>query len=468
MDTMRTRFIIAVTERLSAAADSTAKVELIEELSDNLYSRWQDLTAAGVAEEEAYRQALEDLGSVEELLAYLDSLGPEGELPRRDGGVRDFTSELLHGVEEVVRETVSQTMDAVDQAGEIVRRVADKIKEKYPDGFKGRVYVQVDGDKDGQTTAEAPGEPGEPEEGESREGRGWSFSMGYNRDRGGFYCESGRVRRVTGTAFPSQDIRGVDVQVVNGDISVHLSDDDGGDVVLAGDVDRLEVRMSDDGILSIRQGSTASSSFFSLRGLTAADVELTLPRRTWELLQLTTVNGDVDIDDGLDAGRLSIKTASGDVSFRQLNCDELAFKSASGDLDGQGVAGTVWAEAASGDVELNGAFGAVRAVTASGDIDICGSARELRLSSASGDVELETSLQPEAMEVSSKSGDCEIAMPGTEGFTLRFSSVSGELDAGFPLVGPMGARSGEAVYMDGGTRTYHVSSISGDITLRQL
>ena len=258
------------------------------------------------------------------------------------------------------------------------------------------------------------------------------------------------------------------MQVVNGDISVHLSDDDGGDVVLAGDVDRLEVRMSDDGILSIRQGSTASSSFFSLRGLTAADVELTLPRRTWELLQLTTVNGDVDIDDGLDAGRLSIKTASGDVSFRQLNCDELAFKSASGDLDGQGVAGTVWAEAASGDVELNGAFGAVRAVTASGDIDICGSARELRLSSASGDVELETSLQPEAMEVSSKSGDCEIAMPGTEGFTLRFSSVSGELDAGFPLVGPMGARSGEAVYMDGGTRTYHVSSISGDITLRQL
>ena len=155
MDTMRTRFIIAVTERLSAAADSTAKVELIEELSDNLYSRWQDLTAAGVAEEEAYRQALEDLGSVEELLAYLDSLGPEGELPRRDGGVRDFTSELLHGVEEVVRETVSQTMDAVDQAGEIVRRVADKIKEKYPDGFKGRVYVQVDGDKDGQTPAEA-------------------------------------------------------------------------------------------------------------------------------------------------------------------------------------------------------------------------------------------------------------------------------------------------------------------------
>lgn len=463
MDTMRTRFIIAVTERLSGAADSTAKVELIEELSDNLYSRWQDLTAAGVPEEEAYRQAMEDLGSVEELLAYLDSLGPEGELPRRER--RDFAGDLLRGVEEVVRETVSQTRDAVDQAAEIVRDVADKIKEKYPDGFKGKVYVHVDGDES------APDRSGEPEasgEDGKDSSKGWSFSVGYNRDRGGFYCESGRVHRVSGTSFPSGDIRGIDVQVVNGDVTIHLDDDPDADVVLDGDVDRLEVRMSDDGLLSIRQGSTASSSFFFLRGLAAADVELTLPRRTWELVQLSTVNGDVDIDEGLEAGRLSVKTASGDVSFQQLNCDELAFKSASGDLDGQGVAGGVWAETASGDVELNGAFGSVRAITASGDIDICGSVREVRLSSASGDVELETSLQPEALEVSSKSGDCEIAMPGTEGFTLRFSTVSGELDAGFPLVGPIGARSGEAVYMDGGARTYQISSVSGDITLRQL
>ena len=44
MERIRTKFIIAVTQRLAAAADSTAKVELIEELSDNLYSRWQDLT----------------------------------------------------------------------------------------------------------------------------------------------------------------------------------------------------------------------------------------------------------------------------------------------------------------------------------------------------------------------------------------------------------------------------------------
>ena len=84
MENMRTRFIIAVTGRLSAAADSTAKVELIEELSENLYSRWQDLVNQGMDGNQAYDKAMEDLGSVEELLAYLDSLGPEGELPRQE------------------------------------------------------------------------------------------------------------------------------------------------------------------------------------------------------------------------------------------------------------------------------------------------------------------------------------------------------------------------------------------------
>ena len=129
MDNMRTRFVIAVTGRLASAADTAAKVDLIEELSENLYSRWQDLTAQGFDENEAFDKALEDLGNVDELLAYLDSLGPEGELPRQEGGCRDFTSELLHGVEGIVRETVSQTKDAVDQAAVIVRNVADKIKE---------------------------------------------------------------------------------------------------------------------------------------------------------------------------------------------------------------------------------------------------------------------------------------------------------------------------------------------------
>ena len=474
MERMKTRFIIAVTDRLASAAESAAKIELIEELSDNLYSRWQDLISTGAEGEEAYRQALDELGDVDELLAYLASLGPEGELPKRD--FRDFTSELLHGVEGIVRETVNQTRDAVDQAAEIVRNVSDRIRERYPEGFKGRVYVHFDGDDASEEPAcsvdvepERTEEAEQPKEERSRE---WSFAVGYNKDRGGFYCESSHktpAQRVTDTSFPSRDLKGVDIQLINGDVTISLEDDPEADIRIDGDVDRLDVRVnSETGVLSIRQENTASSSFFFRRGLVSADLELTLPRRCWEFLQVATTNGDVELEDGLEVRKCSIKTASGDASLGETSCTEFSFKSASGDLEAGLTAGSVQVESSSGDITLAGEIGSFRAATASGDIEMNGSVREVRCTSASGDVSVETETVPEQMEISSKSGDCEVTMPGGQGFTLQFSTVSGDLDTDFELVGPVGARSGEALYLDGGGRVFHITSVSGDISLQQM
>jgi hypothetical protein len=460
---MRTRFVIAVTNRLSAAAESDAKVELIEELSENLYSRWQDLVAGGLSESEAFDKAMEDLGNVDELLAYLDSLGPDGELPRNSG--RDFAGDLLKGVEDVVRETVNQTRDAMDQAKNILKDVEQKLREKYPEGFKGKVYVRFD--DDGEAKPEDPEAPEEPEAPEAGQEKGWSFSVGYNKNRGGFFCENSRVRRVEGPSFPPQELKGIDVQV-NGDVDILLNDDPEADVVLDGDVENLETRVSDDGVLSIRQGSTATSSFFFLRGLASADVKLTLPRRFWDFIQISTGSGDVDVDMGLEVGQLSIKTASGDAQVNGVEFQELIFKSASGDLDTEDLSGRiVHAESASGDVQLTGHFDTLRVNTASGDISLEGGARELRCCTASGDIDVNADQAPEDLIASSKSGDCEVAMPGGVGFTLQFSTVSGDLDSDFELVGPIGSRSGEAIYLDGGGRTFHISSVSGDISLRQ-
>lgn len=52
----------------------------------------------------------------DELLEYLHSLGPDGELPRQQGtGFGKNIDDILHSVEDIVRETISQTKDAVDQ-----------------------------------------------------------------------------------------------------------------------------------------------------------------------------------------------------------------------------------------------------------------------------------------------------------------------------------------------------------------
>ena len=449
MDRIKTRLIIAVTNRLSAAEDTNAKADLIEELSENLYQRYLDLIGSGVSEEDAYQQALDDLGDVDELLEYLRSLGPDGELPRQEDTGRDYFGDLIKAAEDVVRETISQTKDAVGQAKVIVRDVTEKLREKYPNGFEGNVHVHFVKDDDGH--GEHPQGVGQEaqERVEDRETRDWSFAVGYSKDRGGFFFEKGQSRPVEGTALPSEQVKAVDIKLGNGDVDIRLCDDPQGDITLEGDTDQLELRLSENGVLSIRPGKTATSSFFFVRGLAAADIQLTLPRRYWELIQVSTTHGDVTVDDGLEAGRLAVRTVSGDLTLDRALCGEVLYRSVSGSLKALDMAGGVQGE------------------TMSGDLEVSGSVQSAKLATASGDIALDSTAVPQSMDLRSKSGDCEAVFPGGQGFTLQFEAISGDLDSDFPLVGPMGQRSGEAVYLDGGQRTYRLASVSGDLTLRQ-
>ena len=133
-----------------------------------------------------------------------------------------------------------------------------------------------------------------------------------------------------------------------------------------------------------------------------------------------------------------------------------------------GNTGSIQVETSSGDISLSGNFGEIRSSSASGDIEVSGGVQRMHGSSASGDVDLHSEILPQELELSSKSGDCGVHLPGGEGFTLQFSTVSGELQTDFELVGPVGARSGEAIYLDGGGRTFHITSISGDLELYQF
>ena len=470
MDRMKTKFIIAVTTRLAAAEDSNAKTDLIEELSENLYQRYLDLVASGMAEDAAYASALEDLGDVDELLAYLRGLGPDGELPHQEASQgRDYFNEFLRGAEEVVRETISQTKEAVDQAKVIFRDVAEKLREKYPNGFDGSIHVHFD-DNDDDHGEHPAGEDHEDEddedEGRQNSGRDWVVSAGYSKERG-FFCERGQSQPVSGTVFPSQDIKGVDVKLCNGDVAIHLLDDPQADLTLDGDTDQLELRLSNEGILSIRQGRTASASFFFTRGLASADVKLYLPRRLWAFLQISSVNGDVHIDSGLEAEQLTVKTASGDLEGENLCCRQMLFKSASGDLRADGNWEKLCTETLSGDIDLSGQAVQLQAGTASGDIQFSGTVQNVQADSASGDLILECTTLPERAQLQSKSGDVELSVPDGAGFSLQYSVVSGDMESEFPLVGAVGGKSGSAVYLDGSGSTFHLSSVSGDIALRK-
>lgn len=545
MEDIKRRFIDAVAAKLSAAPRSTAKEELVEELSDNLYRRFLDMTSAGLDEEAAFRRSMEDLGDVDELLSYLgtDSGGnpaigqgytqtrtttqsgktvftnvknseESAEDPPRGGQDAQYDRQppqsdldaILSGVSEVCNTAIDQAKVALRQAKDAIQRRTTVQRDS------GRVRVHFNTHPNGSAPADPPSPPEPSAEAAPSDGSGWEFEaelntgegrffagggprerkdvvygFGYDKTRGGFFTQWGDHQDGTDAAHGPhfcgedgsrmehqedgsysvtalRDLRGIEVFTAAGDVTVHVSEAPDAGVIIDGDVNELDVTCSADGVLTIREGRTASSSFFSRRGFCSADVELFLPRRHWETLSITTASGDVDIDrDGLEAGRLSVKTASGDLKVRLRACGQLCFKSASGDLDLEGACSGLRAETMSGDINLRGQVEEAVLNSASGDIELEGLVGRFLGSTMSGDVSVITSQLPQAMEISSKSGDCEARLPDAGPFLLRFKTVSGEADFAFPF--QYDGRT--AIYGDGSGPAYSMTTVSGDVSVER-
>ena len=518
MEMMKMRFVNAVAAKLTAAPGSTAKAELIEELSDNLYRRFLDMTGAGMPEEEAFQRAMDDLGDVDELLSYLRAeenlTGPGGapgageeraqagsQTGERDGD--SFQSDLdaiLANVNEICRVAIGQAKDAVRQAKDKVRRRTTVQRDK------GRVEVHFNTGPDEQPPEPPKGWEFEAEL-DSGEGRFFAgagpkkhkdviYGFGYDKAKGGFFAqwgewkgeedgEAGRGPHFTGedsflesqdggsySVTALKDLRGLEVYTTSGDVTIHVSEAPDAGVIIDGDVDDLDVTCSADGVLTIREGRTASSSFFSRRGFFSADVELYIPRRHWELIAVHTTSGDVDIDrNGLDVDQLTVTTTSGDLSARLRACSRLLFKSASGDLDLSGACAGIKAETASGDITLRGRAEDAELRSASGDIELEGLVSRFRGSTMSGDVRLETSRLPQVMEMSSKSGDLEARIPDSGPFSVQCRTVSGDISSDFFEGRVSNTRSFSFSYSpDGaadGAPAYRMETVSGSVSLER-
>ena len=570
MENMKAKLTDAVAARLSAAPRSADKDELIEELSDNLYRRFLDMTGAGMDEEAAFNRAMDDLGDVDELLAYLGVKpdpdvniaiepdgrritisGADGDTPAvinnpGDGepvtintedagqeesrpqdapaddqsqGWRDEHGDvhydysdgsipqsdldaIMANVAEICKAAMGQVKDAVKQATESVKR-----RSTYRSNGKHHEF-RFDASPTPPTPPTPPIPPTPPEqpkgwefeaELDSDEGRFFAgagpkqrrdiiYGFGYDKAKGGFFAQWGEYKGEykggasrSGPSFTGEgafiehqdgdsysvtalkDLRGIQVMTSAGDVVIHVDQAPDEGVIIDGDVNDLDVTCSADGILTIREGRTASSSFFSRRGIGSADVELFLPCRLWESIEVSTASGDVSIEDGLEIEHLAVTTASGDLECELKSCSLLHFKSASGDLHLMGDCMDLRTETMSGDVHLEGQVDRAELKSASGDILLDGSVGLIRAASMSGDVEMETAIMPQAMDLSSKSGDCRARIPDAAPFTLRFKTVSGDVDLDFPF-----QYNGKlAVYGDGSGPTYSITSVSGDVTVQR-
>ena len=511
MNEIKRRLTQAVTESLSAAPDSAAKAELIEELAENLYARYQDMTAGGMDEEDAFRTALDNLGDTDELVDYLNSLAPDEPLPGSENGrfhtrtrvVHDGETvldldELLNNVEELVR-------GAVDKARSVTRDAVNRIKWDS-DNVRVDVTVDSDGRCADQDENAADAEDREADRDDV------IYGIGYDRSKGGWFAQWGKRKyphfqgenawmesESDGTYTVNGSIRAIDVEV-GGDITVRIDgsaeqlEENGTDetleltrsqggrltdlhigsgadaIKISGDLDELEI-LSENGVLTIRQGRTASGGFLFRRGLYSADVELVLPSKVLESIRLSSVDGDMELTGATGVSSVNISTVSGDVRGELPGCDKLKLHSVSGDVRWHGDAQEAKLESVSGDIRGEGAFDILSASTMSGDIELLGACRvnHVRCSSMSGDIDLESGTLPQAMELSSKSGDITVSLPDQGPFSIQYKTTSGAFTSDF-FEGYMGGKHSTFRYGPDNAEgpAYRMSTISGDLRLEKL
>lgn len=424
MNRIETKIIIMITNRLSSAKDSDAKTEMIEELSENLYQRYLELIADNIPEDEALNKAMESLGDVEELLAFLKEAEAEvqsepsvseKETSQENAHSSSMKGDLESGIEEIVNAAFTTARVAVDCARDVARDVSDQFKGKYTDGM----------------------------------------FTGFSGKRG---------KKVDCTAIPADYVRSLELHLTNGSIHVCLFGEENAFIEVHGDTEEIETMLKDNGVLSITQGNTASAAYFFMRGMRRSDIEIRLPQKQWEKVSISTVNGDVHVEDGLECRELNTSATSGDLELKKITSGQITCRSSSGDITGSELAGDFHGETKSGDIEISGEFGSCELFSASGDITFEGEARELSCASTSGDLTLSLTEIPEKAGGNSISGDCVIK--AAEGdFRLIYRTVSGKFRTNLPFTGALGEKQGDAVHGEQTSNEMQFSSVSGDIEL---
>ena len=414
MERIKMKLIIAVTGKLSAAADCDAKTDLIEELSENLYERYLEYTASGMSEEEAYNKTLEELGDVNELLAYLGA-------DKQDEA--DWQSGLTRNIEELCRDAMNVAQNAVKESKSFLKDLGSKLKEKYPHGFHGHIHINTD------------------------DGEFWEH-----------FDEDGEEDGEYAANLPAEGVKDIEIHLQNSDIEVRTGEESMDYIGIYAEDVNLETSLDmDAGTLLVREPRTNS-----LFGNGGGHIEIVLPGRHWERFALTGANGDVEVVDDIDAEWMEIQVANGDVQCRGVT-GTLNVGTANGDVELDGDYGAVKANTACGDIRMAMVATSVEANSASGDITLEGTAGAVKCHTASGDVDLQLEELPGQITVGSTSGDCRVHVPDREGFSVAYKTVSGDFGTNFALTGT----KGERVYLDGGNTRITVSTFSGDIILRR-
>ncbi|MBO4214333.1 MAG: DUF4097 family beta strand repeat protein [Lachnospiraceae bacterium] len=150
----------------------------------------------------------------------------------------------------------------------------------------------------------------------------------------------------------------------------------------------------------------------------------------------------IEVPDAMD--NIEIHSMSGDIEVEEVNAEKISISSTSGDISFEGNAKKL---------TLN---------TVSGDIECTTDERfEGDMHTVSGDINLEANSAFNA-KMATTSGDIEIELNDTDGYDLKFNTVSGDVDIDYVGECHSFSRSGRIGYGNNGA-VIVANTVSGDI-----
>lgn len=248
------------------------------------------------------------------------------------------------------------------------------------------------------------------------------------------------------------------LQIASGDVTVHATETVRTSIEISGYDKAMPPRVSCEPVgdgyrVTIEHRSKRGWGFSFGRG---PSFELTVPIGT----RIDGAAGSAELEVRGALGSLAFRTGSGDVAFDEIAGD-VQIACASGDVSGRAIGGHFSFKGASGDLDIGSIGGGALIRSASGDVQVRRLDGPSTLTIGSGDIELRE-VGAGSVNVRAISGDVQVGVREGMGVWMDVSSTSGDVQSGLDP-----APRGEASESDPQLELT-VHTVSGDVDISRV
>lgn len=272
------------------------------------------------------------------------------------------------------------------------------------------------------------------------------------------------------------NIEEISLDLASQDVFVYASNDDklyikhhtGREIT---EKEKLKVTQNGNTI-SITKPAVVMFNLFNLnRWNVNEQVEIYIPNKYMGDIDFKTVSGTINMAD-LIVNDMRCQSTSGEITLSNIQAKELTVHETSGNFELKNAKiEAIKTKTTSGDVKIKEIeTDSIKASQVSGNLEVEGICNTVDVDSVSGEIELDLDQMLQSIDAKTVSGDVDINIPDNNGFDVIFSTVSGDLESNFDLLGSFGKKSKEHnkkySYKDGGIEIA-INTTSGDLSIHK-